>query len=611
MNCRIALPLGLSAALYLTVLLMPVVSLAATAEEVARRWAPIHYQDTDDSDARADLIAAFDYDHDFDGDNNWDNLRNLDQYAWVYYSVVETCTHWFITYGFFHPRDWSDGYLPSGETFDRYGFLVDEGQEHENDLEEAIVAVRKGEGSADRLEAVLTQAHGGYHSWLPPDSQLTAASGHVVHGKIPLAEFPLGSGKFRPETAQQAKGHGLGAKGAFSDFAGEPATDGVIYWPTGSPGVPLSGNDRNVDYALQSFLAPGGLWERQLLEDLDGLQPQPTDTYWKWGRFRGDESGTCGEGLDETCVGNSDNKSAGAPWGQDDGNAPRGAAALDPADMVRYYFVGFDDYDHDYVANDFIASLRDNGYGPQPDGTIREPGLEYAGPILDAAFFAKLVGEDGDADGVHSCVERSHGTDPRAVDSDGDGAWDGADALPLDPTETVDTDADGIGNNADTDDDNDNVPDASDAFPLDPNESSDFDGDGIGDNADLDDDGDRVSDAIETAHGSDPYDADSDDDGLADGTDVEIAQNAINALAPNVFKSASEGTRNSLLSRLDEIERLLLRGNQKTAITKLLDLWLRVDGCGTSPDTNDAISDCGAQTSIRALIELLLANLEV
>ena len=37
---------------------------------------------------------------------------------------------------------------------------------------------------------------------------------------------------------------------------------------------------------------------------------------------------------------------------------------------------------------------------------------------------------------------------------------DNADAFPLDPAETLDTDNDGIGNNADTDDDDDGVDDA-------------------------------------------------------------------------------------------------------------------------------------------------------
>ena len=49
-----------------------------------------------------------------------------------------------------------------------------------------------------------------------------------------------------------------------------------------------------------------------------------------------------------------------------------------------------------------------------------------------------------------------------------DGVLNTADAFPADKTETLDTDSDGIGNNADTDDDGDDgVVDTADAFPLD------------------------------------------------------------------------------------------------------------------------------------------------
>lgn len=90
-------------------------------------------------------------------------------------------------------------------------------------------------------------------------------------------------------------------------------------------------------------------------------------------------------------------------------------------------------------------------------------------------------------------------------DSDGDGVLDLEDDLPLDASDSVDTDDDGVGNTADNDDDNDGVPDADDAFPLDAGESVDTDGDGIGDNADDDDDNDGVSDA------EDPCPLDKDD----------------------------------------------------------------------------------------------------
>jgi hypothetical protein len=108
-------------------------------------------------------------------------------------------------------------------------------------------------------------------------------------------------------------------------------------------------------------------------------------------------------------------------------------------------------------------------------------------------------GSDFDSDGVSNIEEYMLGTDPskKPVDTDGDGVRDLDDAFPLDASETIDTDSDGTGNNADTDDDGDGVADGEDAFPLDKAESVDTDGDGIGNNADNDDDGDGVPDTAD------------------------------------------------------------------------------------------------------------------
>jgi len=107
------------------------------------------------------------------------------------------------------------------------------------------------------------------------------------------------------------------------------------------------------------------------------------------------------------------------------------------------------------------------------------------------------------------------------MDKDGDGVEDALDAFPLDATEWIDTDGDGIGNNADLDDDGDGVEDTLDAFPLDSTESLDTDGDGIGNNADLDDDGDGVEDILDAF----PLDAtesvDTDGDGIGNNTDLD------------------------------------------------------------------------------------------
>ena len=121
-------------------------------------------------------------------------------------------------------------------------------------------------------------------------------------------------------------------------------------------------------------------------------------------------------------------------------------------------------------------------------------------------------------------------TDP---DLDDDGVPNDKDAFPEDPDESLDTDKDGVGNNADNDDDNDGVADANDDFPLDPAENTDTDGDGTGNNADTDDDNDGVTDANDDfpldntksdatdqdgdgwATGQDPDDNDGDNPGIA------------------------------------------------------------------------------------------------
>ena len=135
------------------------------------------------------------------------------------------------------------------------------------------------------------------------------------------------------------------------------------------------------------------------------------------------------------------------------------------------------------------------------------------------------------------------------------------DAFPLDPSEWTDTDADGIGNNADEDDDNDGysdldelecnsdpldkedlpadldqdgIPDCKDTdidgdgcintqdvFPRDPSECIDTDGDGLGNNVDVDDDNDGVIDQ-DDAFPLDPSESkDADGDGIGDNADPD------------------------------------------------------------------------------------------
>jgi len=315
-------------------------ALAAAPADLAFRYAPVHYQDTDSSDYPSEYITAFDYDGDRDASNNWDNRGNGLWPATVYYSIVETCTHYYITYAFYHPRDWTD------TAFD---------QEHENDLEGAIMAVRKNGSTYGALEGMLTVFHKDFYSYTPPGSPFKSGA-ESIDGTL---SFEAHNGINRVKTAQEAKGHGLKAWPFISNFTGASNQDGVIYYPTlGAPEAPSSGNDRYVPYRLVDMLAPNGMYAAALS---DAIQPASQAlTFANWGTFRGNTSGDCGSGL-KTCGTNS----ANAPWGWDDGNdggTYRGEFALDPAHLFASYFSGLGNFSQQYVSNPFLAGLQRMGF---------------------------------------------------------------------------------------------------------------------------------------------------------------------------------------------------------------------------------------------------------
>ena len=175
------------------------------------------------------------------------------------------------------------------------------------------------------------------------------------------------------------------------------------------------------------------------------------------------------------------------------------------------------DTDNDGVGNN--ADTDDDGDGVE-DSSDQCPNTP-TGAAVDANGCAASE-RDSDGDGVDDASDVFPNDPNESLDTDGDGVGNNADidddgddvldtddAFPLDATESVDTDDDGIGNNADDDDDGDGVLDYEDALPLDSSESVDTDSDGIGNNADTDDDGDGYSDPDEMLAGTDPLDANS------------------------------------------------------------------------------------------------------
>lgn len=215
---------------------------------------------------------------------------------------------------------------------------------------------------------------------------------------------------------------------------------------------------------------------------------------------------------------------------------------------------------------------------PQPPDPL--PTIPPLAPFASVAFTINL---DSDGDGLLDGVELQNGTDPDNADTDHDGLSDGAEVNvygtnPLDP----DTDHDGLSDGAEV-----NVYGTN---PLDP-----------------DTDHDLLTDGFEVAHGTNPLDPDSDHDGVIDGLDTEILNKSIAALPGSAFKA--NGQRTALLSQLDEVERKVADHQRDDARHKIANIRRHLDGCPTEPDFDDWIVDCTAQLEIRALLDLLDANL--
>lgn len=153
---------------------------------------------------------------------------------------------------------------------------------------------------------------------------------------------------------------------------------------------------------------------------------------------------------------------------------------------------------------------------------LRNVGADQTGEgLLFRTGFTEPVDYTVDDRNVSGGTLRLTVTGGGGTDTDRDGVPDSVDDFPFNPSETVDTDNDGTGDNADLDDDGDGVSDTLDAFPLDPEETADTDDDGVGDNTDTDDDNDGVLDTADAC----PLDAgetrDGDGDGICDNADPD------------------------------------------------------------------------------------------
>ena len=125
--------------------------------------------------------------------------------------------------------------------------------------------------------------------------------------------------------------------------------------------------------------------------------------------------------------------------------------------------------------------------------------------IINPLIKIEQCDDDDDNDGYNDENDAFPLDSSQWLDTDLDGIADPLDNCPSTPnSDQLDTDSDETGDVCDDDDDNDTYLDINDAFPLDSSEWLDTDGDAIGNNADPDDDNDGiidVDDEFKVVHG--------------------------------------------------------------------------------------------------------------
>lgn len=224
-------------AIALSLALLLGVSALAGAEDqnhraLAEHYAPVVFQES--HSAVLDFITRFDFDGDWKGDNNWRNAYLYDLPGHAYYSVIESTGHYFITYAFYHARDYTarpyEGFAPKTE--------------HENDMEGCTLTIEKDGTRFGKVVLLETLAHDIFYKYVNPGYRRVSAGATKLDGSIAFVED-------RPALFIQAEGHGVKAAGADVTGAGD-AFQGIVY-RLGAAAVPESNRDPKATYELISI----------------------------------------------------------------------------------------------------------------------------------------------------------------------------------------------------------------------------------------------------------------------------------------------------------------------------------------------------------------------
>ena len=224
-------------------------------------------------------------------------------------------------------------------------------------------------------------------------------------------------------------------------------------------------------------------------------------------------------------------------------------------------------------------------------------------------------------------------------DADGDGVTDSLDWAPNDPSESADTDLDGIGNNADDDDDNDGVLDLSDSFPLDSSKSEMTLTEAVRALADSNLRGCLLDANVSPVNELEELDCSGRNIQSVRGIENLIALRSLNLRSNTIFRlKGIEQLRNlrsldvsvnrindlSVIAQMSQLETLIAEKNDITAVPDLsqltslaeLDLSrnesIKIDGIASAPAlerltvSNSGLVEVTALTSLTDLSELAL-----
>jgi hypothetical protein len=293
----------------------------ASRTELARHYAPVIYQG---AASDQDYITTADMDGDWIGNNNWENQPTGDLSAHVYYSVVETDSHWFLFYALYHPRDYTEDPCEQSDGC------------HENDMESLQVVVAKDGTAYGRPVALFTLAHS--HIYLYPFGDAVKKGALRPDGQAQLVDG-------HPAVWVESYGHGIYGRAQI-------LVPGKITYRAGDAAeLPDGIKDDDVSYGLVSIYDT--LWQHRDEIGPGRIFDQPFD-------YRGRTLPASFDGED---------------WGQDKANPPwaynqdigktllRGDFFLDPARALAYFATVEGEVSHHYVYNPFLADL---GLEPAP-----------------------------------------------------------------------------------------------------------------------------------------------------------------------------------------------------------------------------------------------------